>query len=101
MSALLMTLHVLAAVIWVGGMFFAYMALRPAAGELDPPSRTALWGRTFARFFAWFWAAIIVLPVTGYLTTTYLFRRFLQHCRGLACSAPIAHVNPIFHAATP
>ncbi len=26
------TLHVLAALIWVGGMFFAWMILRPAAG---------------------------------------------------------------------
>ena len=25
------TLHVLAALIWVGGMFFAWMILRPAA----------------------------------------------------------------------
>ena len=27
-------LHTLAAVIWVGGMFFAYLILRPSAGAL-------------------------------------------------------------------
>ena len=27
-------LHVLAAAVWVGGMFFAYMVLRPVAAQL-------------------------------------------------------------------
>lgn len=60
------TLHILAAVIWVGGMFFAYMVLRPAAGGLEPPQRLALWSHTFRRFFAWVWAAVFVLLITGY-----------------------------------
>ncbi len=76
MSEVLITLHILAAVIWVGGMFFAYIALRPAAGELDPPIRTSLHGSIFARFFPWVWAAIIILPVTGYLITTSEFGSF-------------------------
>jgi uncharacterized membrane protein len=59
-------LHILAAVIWVGGMFFAYMALRPAAGPLETPQRLALWRRTFARFFPWVWASIAALLVSGY-----------------------------------
>lgn len=29
--ALVYTLHLLAALVWVGGMFFAWMILRPAA----------------------------------------------------------------------
>jgi len=41
------TLHILGAVIWVGGMFFAYMALRPAIVEtLEPPFRLKLWVNT-------------------------------------------------------
>lgn len=60
-------LHLLAAVIWVGGMFFAYMALRPvAASQLEPPQRLRLWSGTFSRFFPWVWIAVILLPVTGY-----------------------------------
>lgn len=58
--------HALAAAVWVGGMFFAYMALRPAAGPLPPADRLPLWRRSFARFFRWVWAAIAVLLVTGY-----------------------------------
>ena len=64
--ALAITLHVLSAVIWVGGMFFAYMALRPAAGALDPPQRLALWAGVFGRFFPWVWAAVILLLLSGY-----------------------------------
>lgn len=61
------TLHLLAAVIWVGGMFFAYMALRPVAATLlEPPLRLPLWSKTFARFFPWVWAAVVVLPASGY-----------------------------------
>ena len=59
-------LHLLAAIIWVGGMFFAYMILRPvAAALLEPPMRLALWSQVFRRFFPWVWAAIIVLLSTG------------------------------------
>lgn len=60
------TLHLLAAVLWVGGMFFAYMCLRPAALALDPPQRMPLWAGAFARFFPWVWAAVVLLPATGY-----------------------------------
>ena len=61
------TLHVLSAVIWVGGMFFAYMALRPvAASLLEPPLRLPLWSKTFARFFPWVWATVVLLPASGY-----------------------------------
>ena len=57
--------HLLAAVIWVGGMFFAHMALRPAAMELDPPLRLKLMARTLGLFFNWVWLSIIVLLGTG------------------------------------
>lgn len=70
---LLVALHALAAVIWVGGMFFAYMVLRPSSGPLEPPQRLGLWCRVFGRFFPWVWASIIVLLVSGY---AMLFLRF-------------------------
>jgi uncharacterized membrane protein len=60
------SLHLLAALVWVGGMFFAWMVLRPAAvSALEAPSRLKLWLEVFPRFFYWVWAAVIVLPVTG------------------------------------
>jgi uncharacterized membrane protein len=66
MLSLALALHTLAAVIWVGGMFFAHMALRPSVMELAPPDRLGLWSRVFPRFFAWVWASAITLLITGY-----------------------------------
>lgn len=58
--------HLLAALIWVGGMFFAWMILRPAAvTALDAPARLTLWVEVFRRFFLWVWIAVLVLPITG------------------------------------
>jgi uncharacterized membrane protein len=81
---LLVALHVLAAVIWVGGMFFAYVVLRPAAGPLEPPARLGLWARVFGRFFPWVWASIVALLASGY---AMLFVHF-----GGFAGAPL-HVN--------
>jgi uncharacterized membrane protein len=64
--ALLLAVHVLAAVIWVGGMAFAYLVLRPSAGPLEPGIRLGLWRRVFGRFFPWVWASIVALLVSGY-----------------------------------
>jgi len=66
MIVLALTLHVLSATIWVGGMFAAYMCLRPAAGMLEPPQRLALWRGFFQRFFPWVWLSVALLLVTGY-----------------------------------
>lgn len=60
-------LHVVAVVIWVGGMFFAHQCLRPvAADQLEPPVRLSLWVGVFGRFFPWVWASIAVILVTGF-----------------------------------
>ncbi len=65
--SILYTLHLLSAGLWVGGMFFAYFALRPvAASLLQPPLRLPLWNQTFKRFFVWVWGFVIVLPISGY-----------------------------------
>lgn len=58
--------HVWAAVVWVGGMFFALVALRPASAALEPGPRLDLWSRVLARFFAWVFAAIVLLLISGY-----------------------------------
>ncbi|MBT9614010.1 MAG: CopD family protein [Burkholderiales bacterium] len=65
--------HVLGVVVWVGGMFFAYVALRPAAVQtLEPAQRLPLWAATFERFFPWVWLSVIALFVSGlYLIAVY------------------------------
>lgn len=62
-----LVLHILSAVVWVGGMFFAYMFLRPAASQLEPPSRLQLWVVVFQKFFPFVWLALLFLPLTGYM----------------------------------
>ncbi len=60
-------LHVIAVVVWVGGMFFAYMVLRPiAADQLEPPQRLRLWVGVFGLFFPWVWISVVVVLATGF-----------------------------------
>lgn len=66
MSALAITLHVLAAIIWVGGMFFGFLAVRPALAGLEVQQRARLWVGMFRRFFPWVWGSIVALLATGF-----------------------------------
>ena len=64
---ILLILHILSAVIWVGGMFFAYVCLRPvAAGLLEPSLRLPLWCGVFQRFFPWVWLSVITIVLSGH-----------------------------------
>jgi len=60
-------LHVLGVVVWVGGMFFAYLALRPAAAKLlEPRQRLPLWSETLTRFFTWVWVSVALVLGSGF-----------------------------------
>lgn len=67
-----LTLHILAAVIWVGGLFFSYVLLRPALATIDAetmsnPQRLLLWSRVLKKFFPWVWMCIVILLASGFL----------------------------------
>lgn len=65
-SPLLLFLHVTGVVIWVGGMFFAYVCLRPvAAAQLEPPQRLTLWAGVFARFLPLVWGMVALILASG------------------------------------
>lgn len=81
---LFQALHVLGAVIWVGGMFFALLVLRPSLGVLEPPQRLALHMQVFRRFFLIIWHAMPIVLLTGY---AMLFARF----GGFAGAGPGVH----------
>jgi uncharacterized membrane protein len=76
LAVLALIVHILAAVVWVGGMFFAHQVLRPAAAALDPALRLPLWSRVFDRFFAWVIAAIVLLLASGYAMVFGLYGGF-------------------------
>lgn len=71
--ALMKLIHILSVVVWVGGMFFAYMVLRPSAAEaLQPPERLSLWNKVFSRFFNWVWLFSLTTVCSG-LAMIYLY----------------------------
>ena len=66
MTGLLKVIHLLAAVLWIGGVFYAYAILRPSVGYLSGPDRRTLCARVFARFFGCVWVLIAALLISGY-----------------------------------
>jgi uncharacterized membrane protein len=64
---LLYLAHVLATVVWVGGMFFAHQCLRPVLlAQVEGPQRLRLWSGVFARFFPWVWVSVVTLLASGH-----------------------------------
>ncbi|HEV3105233.1 MAG TPA: CopD family protein [Trinickia sp.] len=58
-------LHLIAVVVWVGGMVFAHFCLRPSLSDVSPQLRLPLIEAVFARFFGWVGAAVLVILVSG------------------------------------
>ena len=73
MTALALALHVLGAVVWVGGMFAIYVCLRPALATLEPPQRLKLMQVTFRKFFPFVWLSILLLLGSGYWMVFAIF----------------------------
>jgi uncharacterized membrane protein len=66
MTLLLLKLaHVLAVMLWVGGMAFAHFFLRPAVQALEPPQRLALMQRVLQRFLGAVGLAVLVVLASG------------------------------------
>lgn len=73
-------LHLMSVVVWVGGMFFAYMVLRPvAASALEPPQRLTLWAGVFGKFFPWVWVSVALILVTGLYMMMLLSSATIPH----------------------
>ncbi|BBN60354.1 CopD family protein [Hydrogenovibrio marinus] len=58
--------HLLAAILWVGGIFLVYKVFRPVAMQLEPSQRLTMFLGIFNKFFPWVWGFIFVLIVSGY-----------------------------------
>ena len=64
--SVLLLVHLLAIVVWIGGMVFALFCLRPAAiAALPPPQRLALLHAALGRFFSIVIMAIALILVSG------------------------------------
>lgn len=62
----LKALHLLCAVLWVGGMFFAYVVLRPSLAAIEAPQRLLLHTQVFKKFFLVVWHTMPLIIVTGF-----------------------------------
>ena len=62
----LKALHLLCAVLWVGGMFFAYVVLRPSMVAIEAPQRMLLHTRVFKKFFLVIWHAMPLIILSGF-----------------------------------
>jgi uncharacterized membrane protein len=63
--ATLKTVHVLALVVWIGGMVFAHFFLRPAVATLETPVRLRLMHDVLGRFFRAVLVAALLTLVSG------------------------------------
>ena len=59
-------LHLIAGIVWMGGMTFMLFALRPAAvASIEAQPRAVLMGQVWQRFYVWVLVAVVVLFGTG------------------------------------
>jgi uncharacterized membrane protein len=76
--ATLKTLHVIAIIVWVGGMVFAHFFLRPAVAQLDPPVRLRLMHDVLGRFFQAVLVASLLTLATGVWMLGRVARQVVQ-----------------------
>lgn len=63
--AALKTVHVLAIILWIGGMAFAHFFLRPAVAQLEAPVRLRLMHDVLGRFFQAVLVAALLTLASG------------------------------------
>ncbi|SCC92064.1 conserved membrane hypothetical protein [Thiomonas sp. X19] len=84
MNGLLIFVHLVGAMVWMGGMAFVLFSLRPAAfAALEPPLRPRLILASLRRFFPLVWGSIALLLASGLW---------------LMLQAGFAHAPPAWHA---
>jgi uncharacterized membrane protein len=62
---ILLWLHTLAAVAWIGGMIFNLFVLRPSVAVIEPSQRVKLSLGVLRRFILLAWLSIAILTITG------------------------------------
>jgi len=64
LSAILMWLHIVAVLIWIGGMLYTLFVLRPSL-DIIGDKKPVFMKKIMDRFFPLVWIAIIILLITG------------------------------------
>ncbi len=66
-----LALHLLGIVVWVGGMAYALLILRPSLGLLDATPRMNVHLQTLRRFFRMVWHVMPIVLITGWLMLVF------------------------------
>ncbi|MDR7447343.1 MAG: DUF4149 domain-containing protein, partial [Armatimonadota bacterium] len=85
-------LHVLSAVVWVGGMLFLALVAVPVLRGLPDRPRADLVARMGERFRPVAWTCIVVLLVTGILNLAYRGVSWESVATGRLWQSPFGHV---------
>jgi uncharacterized membrane protein len=93
-------IHILSAIVWVGGMLFLALVLVPVARRMPPAERGALLGVLGRRFRTVGWICIGLLIVTGIFNAgfrgvtweSFLSGRFLESWFGQVLAAKLVVV---------
>lgn len=100
MGELLYALHVLGAVLWVGGLATMLLVVRPALMGLEPPQRVAVHRVAMQKFFLLVWHAMPIVLLSGYGLVLFWFGGFgatgwhvrMMHGTGLLMTAIFLYV---------
>ncbi|MDD5030018.1 MAG: CopD family protein [Rhodoferax sp.] len=75
---LLKTVHLLAVIVWIGGMVFAHFFLRPAVARLVPEVRLRLMHDVLGRFFKAVLGVVVLSLVSGSWLIGQVARQVVQ-----------------------
>ena len=64
---LVLSVHLLATVVWLGGAAYTVFVLRPSLGLLDGMQRNSVHLQTLTRYFRLVWYAMPLVLITGWL----------------------------------
>lgn len=85
-------LHIVAAIVLLGGLFFASVVFRPIARDLDIETASTLRQQVWSRFFAWGWVSLLLILATGIAMVFLRFGGFsgvpLIHRANMAIGIP-------------
>jgi uncharacterized membrane protein len=95
LGSTLLVLHLLGAVLWVGGIGFVILVMRPSVAVIDAPARLVLHAEMFRRFFRLVWHLMPIVLLTGYAMVFAVYGGFqnvawpvhVMHLTGLLMTA--------------
>ncbi len=75
-SIAVLTLHTIGAVLWIGGMGYALIVLRPAIGVLEPAAQMQMHMQSLRRFLRLTWHVMPLVLVSGWIMVFTLYGGF-------------------------